>query len=550
MLKKASSWAFIIFPLASIVLYLPSWRYGFVKDFLIWLDKYDLSTFSDLSHCFNYPGLHHFFHLINYTFYQTVGNNLLAWSLLFNLLHGINGFLVYKVAIELFKSEKSSTLPWFAGLFFICNPYQAEVVTWNACLHYLMVTGFMLSTVLFLFKEIETGTSRYIFASHLLFLLALFTLEFALVIPVISAVVIFFYADLKYWKKYAVNVILVHCIILGVYFFLNQYLIGDWVGHYGAEKHLNFDLMLLVNHAAKYFCKHFFFISFLPYPIREKFYAGIEYWPSIISLVTFVMISIKILFLSKKKDSTKKDSLRNDSLRKDLIKRGTVISLGISFICLLPILNLFFYILLYYANYRYSYFSMPFFCLFIAGLLTIISGSYAKYTSTIYLTLLLFLTLPLLQKIKSAADIKFELLSNFNCDTTVEEFYFLSMPDNYQGIYVFGDYTDDARAFRSALNRFTDVKCEKPFFNVAQVNMAKSTDGFIAELLEEDQLKIKSLQYGNWYWRQSLGLTSYEAENYFVELRPYDYLFTIKNPNSNQKFLWHEGEQWKSYRFN
>ena len=56
--------------LISLLLYWKSSNYGLVTDYMGWLNKYRAGDWTDIIHCFNYPGLHQFFHLINYTIYK------------------------------------------------------------------------------------------------------------------------------------------------------------------------------------------------------------------------------------------------------------------------------------------------------------------------------------------------------------------------------------------------------------------------------------------------------------------------------------------------
>ena len=186
----------IAFIFTSLLLFLPTRRYGMVTDFVNWVSRYDNGTTSDLWICFGYPGLHQFFHLINYSFYSLFGTNEWAWYILMSSLHGINAYLVYRFSRTIIENIKSKVPPEIAlltGFLFLCMPYNVEAVVWKACLHYLITTGLILQSLRWTIKYFKSNKNRYLAYIFIAFTLALFSLELSFIVPLLSLTLLLFF---------------------------------------------------------------------------------------------------------------------------------------------------------------------------------------------------------------------------------------------------------------------------------------------------------------------------------------------------------------------
>ena len=164
----------LIFPIAIILslwLYYPSSNYGVVTDYLGWLNKYRAGSWSDVLHCFNYPGLHQVFHFVNYLIYKVTAADQFGLYLIFSITHGVVSYLIYR-CIRYFGEwlawGYAGTASFFVGLLFLMSPYQVEPVTWKACYHYLMITGLMGLSLIYLIRYFEENRA-YLLIVHLLF---------------------------------------------------------------------------------------------------------------------------------------------------------------------------------------------------------------------------------------------------------------------------------------------------------------------------------------------------------------------------------------------
>ncbi len=163
--------------IVSLTFYFPTFEYGMVSDFLGWILKYREGGWPDIIHSFNYNGLHPFFHLVNFSFYKLFGLNAFCWYVFFGILHGVNGYLVFKIAYRIARHIEQPPLltAATAGLLFLLIPYQMEPVTWKACLHYLMSVCLFSIGFLNLFRWADSRKKIYLLFYFFSFILALLT---------------------------------------------------------------------------------------------------------------------------------------------------------------------------------------------------------------------------------------------------------------------------------------------------------------------------------------------------------------------------------------
>src|SRR5688572_21806302 len=98
----------------SLLSYIPSIGAGFVFDFLGWQRAYNAGSFADIMTSFGYHGNHQFLHLIFYTFYKIFHIQSLPWYLLFCTLHAVNGYMLYKLILNLSSHWKYNIQPLLA----------------------------------------------------------------------------------------------------------------------------------------------------------------------------------------------------------------------------------------------------------------------------------------------------------------------------------------------------------------------------------------------------------------------------------------------------
>ncbi|HMP28647.1 MAG TPA: hypothetical protein PKD85_03550, partial [Saprospiraceae bacterium] len=129
---------YFVYPGFLVVCLLVFWRtidYGYVTDYLGWLNRYRDGNWADVLHCFGYPGLHQFFHLINFTLYKIFGSNISGLGIVFIIAHASNSYLIYRTfrrLLDKVDDDKGGLIAIFTGMLFALSPYVIEVVTWDA----------------------------------------------------------------------------------------------------------------------------------------------------------------------------------------------------------------------------------------------------------------------------------------------------------------------------------------------------------------------------------------------------------------------------------
>ncbi len=218
------------------------------------------------------------------------------WYHLFSiLLHATNAWLVYILAKNLLARYQVRSAYWasVSGLFFLIWPVQVEVVSWIAAWPHLWATFFyLLSSILYLQFLTKKNISS-ILASIIFFILALFTKEIAMTLPV--AILIFSWQQKSKidWKK-----IWPYFIILVVFFALRWQATGQLFGYYG-QTSLGFKVVDYIGNLAVMsldWASAGYFRS-LAYQVWYHFP-----WILVISLSLFLLVYILYLWRSRKID--------------------------------------------------------------------------------------------------------------------------------------------------------------------------------------------------------------------------------------------------------
>ncbi len=539
---RNSNWIYLFFIVLSLLLYIPTRSGGMVTDFTGWMLRYRAGSFSDIITCFGFPSLHQAFHLLNYLFYRLVGMHPFAWYCLYAVMHGLNAGLLFRLATAWamrWKQKSLHTLPFFAAFIFLISPYQVEVVVWKVCFHYLLSTAYTLGGFALLIRYLQDKNRKHLLAHHALILIGLFTLEIGLAAPFIFLT--FIVADHFHvkeeishlWSKLKI-VFLPQVVFVIIYFLLNKLVLGDWVGHYGAEKHLVFSPLILISHGWQYFAKYLANLHFLPLPAKTYLYESIAS-PSISYGLLFTAIILFLLSLAfYKRLSTK------------LKISGLCIVLF--FMAIFPIVNLYFLYTLPYDNDRYGYYASPYFYLFVVSLIYLLPKSFRYAFLLLYILWQSILLGTMIADARSTSYITRGLLENFPCDKISDkQVFLLGLPDNYKGQPMFRDFSGRAEAFHESLDLFYNkVDCsDQEIYTVVQYNLKSADDKLNAYYETPDRIKVFFAQGGNWFWRNSIGATSYETESYRVELKGWYYLLHIKQKNENAIFLYPEADKWK-----
>jgi len=530
----------LIYPVLSLLFFYPTYKYGFVTDFLSWLYKYENGNWSDLKDCFGYDGLHHFFHLVNFTVYKVIGKSVFGWYVVMALLHGLNGLLIsvwVKRIIDIYMLPRFSFLQWFIPISFLFSPYAIEPVVWKACLHYLLSFGLIIGGFIYLLEYLEKR--RGLWKVHLLFVLALLSLEIALAVPFIYLIFWLAHTVIKNDENkvaHFVRITIPQWVILVFYFLANKWYLGSWVGHYGEESHLNFDLHLMSGNAFQYLGKHTLFLHYLPFKTKYLVYDLINH-PVMIIIIILLSLGWIVSVIRRHLRANEPAAILS------------IFSYVAFFMALFPISNLYFLKSQWYENDRYGYLASVFLCFCIGLLIGKIKRNLLRNGILfLYLFIMFYCSLITLKTAYNTGKMVHGLVDNFDYYDE-PEIVILAIPDNMEGMQMFRDYSRQSLSFIESLYHFTGKNYEGKITEIAQINVKTIKDRIGVEVIDSTTLKIKNPNIGSWFWRDGIGLINYENEDYRVTKQGWFYTLEIKKPIGNRIFLYFDGIEWKQVEF-
>lgn len=541
MRKQVTPIVFISFWMLSLVIYYRTMEAGFVGDFVGWQESYDKGSFKDILNCFGYKGLHQLLHLVFYSFYRLFRTNGLPWYLLFTFLHALNGTLMFRVAHFLVKQlsiKKPAQIAAASALAFLVNPFNVEPLVWKVCVHYLLSLTFLLIILWnvgqYLTNNQNTKSLIYV---HLALTLSLFTLELSLVFPIFTLIWALFgyytYASSISIKKILSRLIAPQFFIVFGYLFLNKWILGDWVGHYGTQVHLQIKAKDFIGTMYKYFAKYSLFGRFLDYKLEEKMYGFFDNSTHIWTITAILLLITVGLLIKWTKLSNR-------------IKITWLFFVSF-FVALAPIANLFFYFLLQSENDRYGYLATPFFMLTLVMLIFWFTPKIRYSLLVIWLAISIFYQQKGAKIWEENAIIYQSVLHDFRWYDS-PKILLLNISDNYSGTYLFriikreDPLVDDLR-----------YSLQKPYNGqlqqVAQFNIMHLDEGVTVEQVDSMQLKVIFNQWGNWWWRNGIGATNYENDLYKFKIINKGYQLTFKSRPDDWTLIYQVGPHLKEFKF-
>lgn len=210
-LLSNSKLIFILFWIASIILYAYGYRNGFYEDFNSFLEVYRNHSFIEyvlLPKKSLYWGVNAF----HYVFISLFGTNVILWFLLFTALHALNGTLAIRFfrsfSMWMSKGQSNDIFIFIGVLLFITSPLVAEVVVWKACSHYLTSVTMLLLILNWVLAYLRNNNTKYLWFLYFTFFLSIFFLEYFYLTPVFIFLIIasLFFAkhiDLNQQKRHS-----------------------------------------------------------------------------------------------------------------------------------------------------------------------------------------------------------------------------------------------------------------------------------------------------------------------------------------------------------
>ncbi len=534
---KASYGYFLLFWALLIVFYFPAKDAGFVMDFAGWAQRFIEYGIRGVPFCFGWPGNQQFHLFFAYTMFAGFGATGWPYFLIYTALHAINAFLIFRLTWSLghvFSTRFSREVALFGTLLFLLSPVQNEVVISRVCLHYLLSVGMMTYALQLQMEWMVVPKPWRWWGIQLILLCALFTLEWAMIFPVVC----FLFVLVLTWKKEQLTRLptlirqnlIPQALLVAGYLMFNKITLGGWVGHYGEEKHLSFDLPEMAVSTLKYVSKTALLSRQWPFPYKEQIFQFLEL--PFIAPAIFLGWIILLVWLSR--FGNQKATVQIAALYG---------ALGL--VALVPILNLGVLNLLWVENDRYGYWFSIFFLPHLVLLVSLFPYRwFLGITASILGFQLLFLV-PLVQVWKENAAVDRQLRMDFRWYDQ-KHIFILNNPDNLKGSYLYRDLSGE-RGFQDALAYVERKPFEGTMYEIASYNLESWNDGVIIIPMADSTLHVSFRQYGNWWWRQGFGAQSYETEYYRFQLKePWLYELQIKELPEEAVFIYQDSLSWKS----
>ncbi len=515
----------------------PTWNAGFVTDFTGLLWRLEGSGPSGILSSFGFPALQPVLNAFLYLFNKSFGLHPLPWYLVFTSMHVLNGFLVYRFGTAML-AHYGGRAPRFTALagalFFLLSPYQSEVLTWRVCFNFLL-SSFLVLSILWLAQSwAREGRRRQLWAAHGLFLLALFTFELALAVPLgCLALLLLFPPALRAGGlgRQLRQLSVPQFIMLGGYFVLNRLILGAWVGHYGAAVHLRFRPAEILANYYNFGFKYLAFSRYWPHPWKE----GLAGWlrEPLLLYPLAALSAIALLYALARFRRWQGEG------------RAGLLFLLLFLFALAPAINLYFNYLLYIENDRYGYLGSAFFFLGLSALLSMLPRRLFLLSAAGFLGLSALFLWRTNQYWKESTVLYNRLMDGFRW-YEAPAVYLLNLPDNYQGAVLFRDFSGQGHAFRDALHYIKRKPYEGAIHEVAQYNLATPADGVSVQRDSARHYTVTFNQWGNWWWRRGIGMgPGYKADTYSVESKGHFYHLRLDTLAPGAVLLYQEQGVWK-----
>ncbi len=519
-------------------LYWPALEAGFISDFtghqMLFENGAALGWWNSYGWHGNQPVL---FGLMN-AWYHWFGIQPLPWYWLFIGFHAANALLLGLLGYRVWERAADASLVIPSALvlsvFYVIHPYQTEVVVWKVCLHYLISTAALFGALLLLFRLQPLTDLKQWIILHTAFLVALFSLELALVYPVILGLSVWWWGSELGWSKNQINRLWLRIgipqftLILG-YFLLNKSRMGVWVGHYGDDVHLRFSIKDLAGNALNYLVKYLAFSRDWAHEAKAEIADLPTSHPAFVVITLGLLLAIYIVLLVRHRRLTR-------------LQRTTLWASGLYPLALAPVLSLYFAWIGYVENDRYGYLAAAFFLLAVQSVLLHLPKWLLLATWIGLLTLQFNLSRANIHRWRDSQRLFQALLDDWRW-TDAQEVFVLGVPDNYQGISVFRSFVP-GESLRDGLRWTAKKQGIGPILEVAAFQVTDLSDGLEVSQLDSVTWAVDFRQWGNWFLRKGLGASDFQENGYQVAFHEGGYRIRFDEVDPTRILIYADGGRW------
>lgn len=451
--------------------------------------------------------------------YFLFGLNSLGWFLFFIAMHALNASLIFVVCKKLFSNitatTEASIMAIFNSLLFLLSPYQSENIIWAATSHYNITLFILLLSIYCLMHKIEGKKTFSIFFLHLLFAIALLTLEISFLFPLVMfslyMLFIFFKKNKLSYKDYGLKIVLPQFLLVMIYCAFHKYLFHTWIPHDRASNETIFSLAHAITTLSQQMLKLFGFVHFLDFAKRENIYLSLLHWKKVL-MVLILLFAMVSFFLYKKQ------------------KEKFYVGLFLVFAALLmyaPFMRLYFMYIARIENDRYNYFASVFlFPLFVFLIFQL--HKFIRYIVLfLYLGAFVVCLFPVISARKHSARLHQQYLKQLPIGHSVGKLYLLNVPASCKDTYLF-------RAEGRLGIAYQTIYAQDIFKRVEQVawyNAQGENDLFEVKKINDSSFHMQIKTNGSWWMQESMGAVNRETDEYSFELDAWGgYLITFKKP--------------------
>jgi hypothetical protein len=528
-----------IFIVVALVAFWPAREAGFVTDWLGGQERYEVGTIWDAFRSFDWVAILPVLFVTNFSLYKIFGIEWLPWFLIFTGLHALNGWQLFRLVGRLLAGKRGQNGDWAAvatGFLFLLSPFNVEPIVWKACIQYPLSLFFLLTALHQALRFFENYRPRHAIFINALFLVSIYLTEWNIIWPAIFLlfVGIHTYAHGDWWKlgRRLGWLVLPQVVLLAIWFVLNKIFLGHWVGHYGTGTHLKFDLAAIISTELKYLAKYAGFVRFYEHPVKEEVFGWFNR-PTVIwgMAAALALLFVAWLFFLKK-------------MKPRLQWAG--FGLAAFFAALLPVSNLFFYLLLWSENDRYGYYASGFFWMAVA----LILAGLPRWMFGMLLVALLAVSSFFMFKMTrtwSESEAVYQSLTQDFRWYDKDEIIILASPDNLRGVFLMRIIGEPC-GFDEALALRRREPFKGKIWEVTQFNMTSPNDGIKVEKLDSDSTgmtyKVRFAQDGNWWWRDGIGAGELENEVFIYKPKEWHVEVTLKEKHPNHAVIYPVGGKW------
>jgi hypothetical protein len=439
-------------------------------DLLDFLLQYKNEGAGGFLHNFNDASVRPFFHLNQFIGFKLFGMNYWGWHATSISLHTLDALLLLVLTeriLKLYRINAAQQMAFFSALLFLISPYHTETVVWGCTLHYHTTLACMLAILLLFLRFLQSGNMMVVCAIGLLYLIGYFSLEYMLIMPFMLIAMYVFLKDKLQGngRKAWMYIIVPQILLIPLFFVVNKLVLGIFVGHYGANLHLNFRLPDIAFNAIRYFFNYTLFLEYLPAFFREQL-LFIGAYPIQTALAMAAIATMWYVFFIK-----------------DYFPDRANVLLLFSILCLLclsPIINLKISGFYLKQSDRMGYPGNGFFCVILVQAIFLFPAYLRYCLLTLYIICSAFILAQNCYDWKMAGETAQALVADYLQKFPEEQVCILGEADNFNGAYIFTPNVANGR-FRYDLDKRLALETGKDYSHkikhLLQFEMLQQEDG-------------------------------------------------------------------------